>query len=39
MVGFAGEAQPLRAAGIAVVSRRPDLLLEAHTHVKEKEKR
>ena len=39
VVGFAGEAWPLRAAGVAVVSRRPDLLLEAHTHAKEREKR
>ena len=39
VVGLAGEARPLRVAGVAVVARRPDLLLEAHTHAKEREKR
>ena len=37
VVGFAGEAQPLRAAGVTVVARRPDLLLEAHAHATKRE--
>jgi len=38
VVGLAGEAQLLRAAGVAVVARRPDLLLK-HMPTRRKERR
>ena len=38
VVGLAGEARPLRAAGVTVVARRPDLLLK-HMPTRRKERR